>query len=154
MTFSIQGADEIIKRWNRPVRPALQAASVALAEALRDVVSPYPRETQANRPPSGTGTYYVRGRGLMYKGKSGARLVRSSQTLGRKWRHRAHGSTDAILTNSADYSGYVHGSDTHKQARAMNRIGWVSTEDGMKRLQRQGIAQRLYTKALMRHLEG
>lgn len=154
MSLEIRGLDEIMKRWGKPIRPAISAASVALAEALRDVVSPYPRETQANRPPSGTGLYYIRGRGQMYKGKNGTRLVRSSQTLGRRWRHRAYGATDAILTNNADYSGYVHGSDKRRQARAMDRIGWVSTEDGMKRLQRQGIAQRLYTKALMRHLEG
>lgn len=152
--FEIEGLDPILRRWSRPIRPAISAASVALAEALRDVVSPYPRETSANRPPSGTGTYYQRGRGQMYKGKTGTRLVRSSQTLGRRWRHRAYGATDAILTNNADYSGYVHGSDTHKQARHMERIGWMSVHKGIDRLRRQGIAERIYTRALLRVLEG
>jgi hypothetical protein len=155
MSVEIQGLDRVKRLLNTNFQAALQPASLGIAQAIQNEIAPYPAATGANQP--GPGAYYVRGRGGFYQSRrtGQSRLVQASETLGRRWKVRRAGNGNATLSNDASYAQFVHGqADGSRQARALRRIGWNNTKDGIERVMRGGIANRIMAQALASAFRG
>ena len=119
--ITLHGADELklaLEKVSQMLDTYMQQAG---KEAASNEILPteglqtYPPETAGNQPPT---PYYIRGIGTQV---SYSNNKNNSERLGTRW--LTSGVPYGVkLSNSASYSGYVHGTDT--QSAAMGRIGW------------------------------
>lgn len=98
---------------------AINAGLTDVADHVRRVVSKYPPETSANRPPA---PFYIRGRGTKYKS---GRLRLTSEDLLHRWEIRTLSWDEVLLRNDASYAIYVHGD---RQPLFHKRRGWRRAE--------------------------
>lgn len=150
MTLGIRivGLGAVQRKLNIDLKPALSAATKAIALEIQGEIAPYPPSTIANSPSNPTGRWYERGYGPKWRVKSGAVHGRAtSQTLGRRWAVKQRG-LGAVLGNSATYSPFVH--DKNKQARFHGARGWVTDATAIENVIRSGAARRIIGQAITR----
>lgn len=148
--IAVDGIPEALNVLNLDFNQIGSTVTLAIAQAIQNELAPYPPATAANNPRPGS--YYVRGQGQYYQSKrTGAtRLVRHSETLGRRWVVRRDGLGGAVLMNDASYAQYVHGTVNRNQSRVMARIGWQNTRDAVKRVFANGTVDRIVQSAVRR----
>ena len=119
--IELQGAEELKEALNRVSQMLDTYMQKAGIEAAKNEILPtvglqtYPPETSANLPPV---PYYKRGTGMQ---TSISYNTGKSEHLDKKW--VSTGVPYGVrVTNSASYSGYVHGRED--QTETMARIGW------------------------------
>lgn len=148
MTLRIVGLDKVQRMLGVRFEPAMQAATLAIAQEIQTTVKPYPPATIANSPSNPTGQWYERGYGPKWRVKDGAvHGRRSSQTLGRRWGIKRSGAIGHVLGNLATYSGYLHAKKT--QARWAGQRGWITDEDAVQTVHRSGAIQRIMGQAIV-----
>ena len=156
VSIKIAGLDELQRKLGADFRPAMRGATRAIAAELQGEIAPYPPTTEANRPRSDIATrralpWYERGYGTRYLLKGGGMGGRkTSETLGRRWGIERRGSIGSVLGNIASYSPYVHSEE--KQAKFHGRWGWVTDEDAVKKVERDGTIKRIVSDAVMHAL--
>ena len=136
-SVDVKVSQRVAKLFAGKLGEPIQRGAMAIAASIQDEVAPYPPA-----PPRRPGkSYYVRGRGgFTARGKQ----TSSSEMLNRKWDVKAI-SWGARLTNTASYSGKVHG---RKQAQVHKRTGWVRIETGIDKVLKSGNAKALMLKAI------
>ncbi len=153
MTIGIRivGLREVQRTLGVDIKPALQAATKAIALEVQGEIAPYPPATMANSPSNPTGKWYQREYGPRWRRKDGTIGGRkTSETLTKVWGIKATGGIGAVLGNKASYAEFVHSKT--KQARWMARIGWVTDEAAVDKVVRSGRVQAHVTKAIMARL--
>jgi len=144
--ITLKGLKQVQTMLGRNYKPAMRAATRAIAEQVKSEIAPYPPSTQANSPTEDR--WYERGYGPKWHTKSGVHGTRSSQTLGRRWGVAGRGAIGAVLSNIATYAPFVHAAA--KQARWMKKINWKTDEWAIRKVMGSGIVQKVMTQAIMR----
>ena len=166
MTFGIRivGLANVQRMLGADFRPAIAAATKAIAFEVQGNIAPYPPSTAGNSPSNPSGRWYERGYGPRWRTKSGIHGRPTSQTLGRRfgllgslpatgkggWALAARGPMGHVLGNSATYAGLVHGKDRQTMVHA--RHGWVTDETAIRRVIASGAVKRIVTQAIMARL--
>lgn len=162
MTYGIRivGLKEAQRLLGVDLKPAIQAATKAIALEVQGEIAPYPPIVSH----SGRRSWYERGYGPKWMTKAGVHGRPTSQTLGRRfgllgalpavgkggWALVAKGSMGHVLGNSATYAGLVHSKE--RQARVHARHGWVTDEQAMRQVIASGAVKRIVTQAIMARL--
>ena len=147
--------DEALRALGARLLPAIRAAAVGFLEAYRDVLTPYPPASEANRP-NARGRWYERGYGprwIRRDGSIGGR--KTSELLGRSWSTQPT-TGGARLVSRASYSGAVHrdprSSRRPRQAAYHGRRGWVTTAQAYDQVQARRLWPRLIATACRKAL--
>ena len=143
-SVDVKVSQRVAKLFAGKLGEPIQRGAMAIAASIQDEVAPYP-PAPPRRPGKG---YYVRGRGgFTAKGKQ----TSSSEMLNRKWDVKAI-AWGARLTNTASYSGWVHGPKNsttgQRQAKVHKKHGWVSVTTGIDKVLKSGNAKALMLKAI------
>lgn len=149
MSYGIRivGLREIQRALGADIKPAIQAATKAIALEVQGTIAPYPESTIANSPSNPKGRWYQRGYGPKWMTKKGEVHGRkTSQTLGRRWSVKQRG-IGAIVANLASYADVVH--SQQKQARFHAARGWVTDKMALEAVVRSGAAKRIIVQAIM-----
>jgi len=152
-TVRLVGLEELQRKLGRDFKPAMRGASKAIAAEIQGEIAPYPPATSANRPAGPGSRWYERGFGPRWTRKDGSTGGRkTSETLGRRWGIKSHGSIGAVLGNIASYAPYVH--DHEKRAKFHERRGWVSDREAIEDVERAGTIKRIVRDAIIAALGG
>lgn len=151
MTYGIRivGLRNVQRMLGTDFRPAIQAATKAIALEVQGEIAPYPPSTIANSPGNPTGRWYERGYGPKWRTKAGVHGRKTSQTLGRRWAVRQRGM-GAVVGNAASYAPYVH--NKPKQAGFHAQRGWQTDEGALRAVLASGAVKRIITQAIMARL--
>ena len=136
-TVDVKVSEGVAKLFAANLGVPVQRGAMAIAAAIQHEVAPYP-PPPPRRPGKG---YYVRGRGML---SSKGKLLSSSEMLNRKWSITGI-AWGARLTNTASYSGWVHGK---RQAKIHKKTGWVTQRAGIDKVLKSGNAKALMLKAI------
>jgi len=148
-TVKLVGLDSLQRKLGADFKPAMRAASKAIALEIQGEIAPYPPATSANRPKGPGSKWYERGFGTKWMLKDGTvRGKKTSQTLGRRWGIKGKGAIGAVLGNIATYSPYVHSHE--EQAKYHGKRGWVTDEKAVERVERRGTVRRIVEDAVMK----
>lgn len=135
-TIVIKGLDKLQRKLGN-IKPAVVRGIKAGTLHVKGKIDQYPAATQANQPKQYSkgqwNTWYERGWGSKWALAGGGwHGVKSSETLGRKWTTKTENNgLTGVVGNNVSYGPYVQGGDSapHKQAAAMKRIGWKTTDE-------------------------
>jgi len=142
MTITTSGGAKIQRKLDKLQDPKPRKIALeATANYIQAEVSEYPASGTANTASNGY-SWYVRGFGV--RTRTG-RAYRTSENLDKRWRVRVT-ARQAVITNSASYSEYVHGK---KQARWHRRRGWVEGFKWLRSNRRKvmGVYERTYKRS-------
>lgn len=130
-SIQIKGIDKLLIKFDG-IEPAIKRGVKASALHIKGRVAEYPQATAANAPKTyssgGNNNWYVRGWGGKWALKGGGWHGRkSSENLGRKWTIvSTNNGLTAKIGNNVSYGKWVQSPEF--QARALERIGWKTTE--------------------------
>ncbi len=146
--ITITGLKEAQRLLGTNFKPALQAATKAIALQVQGEIAPYPPATGGNSPSNPTGRWYERGYGPRWRRKDGSVGGRkTSQMLGRQWGIRASGAWGQIVGNRATYAPYVHAEG--QQARVHRAHRWVTDRQAAISTVQSGAVKRIVTQAIV-----
>lgn len=136
------------------LQTAMRAATKAAAAVGQDRIAKYP-------PPSRKKMTFVsdrQRRGFFARLRSGEIEVPyrrgtspGSETLGRRWHIRPHGTIGHVLTNDASYAGLVHGAT---EQAAYHKGNWKTDEGLARELENDGSFEQIIEAALSAQLGG
>jgi len=153
MTTSIKivGLAELQKKLGADFKRPLRGATLAIAQAIQHELTPYPPTTEANRPGGPGSRWYERGYGPKRETMAGVITGRkTSEVLFKSWGIERRGIIGQVLGSKASYSPYVHSEE--KQAKFHGKRGWVTDEDAVKKVERDGTIERIVSQAVMHAL--
>ena len=124
MTSTITGDAELKRKLSKlkdfsQLYPTLMAGGIH----IKGLAATYPPSGPGNMPPI---PYYIRGVGMQV---SEGRNLGNSEDLGPSWTATGEGGTKVIIGNDTSYGPWVQ--DPQKQAAAMKKIGWKTTDDAV-----------------------
>lgn len=126
VTVDLTELKKDIPRYQRAIQvSAKQGGRQIMSEILNQpgIIS-YPAGTKANDPPV---PYYKRGVGTETAGGNDY----SSERYGSSWKIEQSGSYKTVGSNAVSYAQYL--ADPERQSSAMNKIGWITTKEGVNR---------------------
>lgn len=151
MTYGIRivGLANVQRMLGTDFRPAIAAATKAIALEVQGAIAPYPPSTIANSPGNPSGRWYERGYGPRWRTAAGVNGRKTSQTLGRRWAVKQRG-TGATVGNSATYAPFLHSKE--RQVRWAGTRGWQTDEGAIRAVIASGAVKRIVTQAIMARL--
>lgn len=154
VTYGIRivGLQEVKRALGVDFRPAIRAATQAIAVEVQGTIAPYPPASEANSPGNANGRWYERGYGPKWLTKAGVHGRKTSQMLGRRWVIKAHGGMGWAVGNTATYSPFVHSAE--KQARFHAKRRWVTDQQTIEAVVRSGAAKRILVRAIVARIKG
>lgn len=138
MDVEVTGAAELARKLGSNIDNAVQPALVAIGAVLQGIIAPYPPA-----PPRRGRTWYERGYGTRYANGGGRK---TSQFLNRSWAVEPSGQRQALVTNRATYTKWVHLAQT--QTKVHQRTGWITDRQGVERATASGDIVRIVEQAL------
>lgn len=143
--IQIKGIDKLQKKLSKvQAKEVFKEIFPIILEEMQDEAGEYPPATSANRPRPGG--WYERGQGRVF---SSGRVIRSSETLGKKWYTKTLVSKmQAKIGNKASYAKYVHGDD---QAKFHGARGWKKLIKVVKSYKKE--IEKLLKRAVDRRLK-
>jgi len=127
---------------------AMSAATLGIAQGIKEKTAPYPPQTIANSPSNPMGRWYVRGTGGFERKADGTVVqTSSSQDMIHKWQTQKRGRMSHLLQNIATYSRYLH--SAADQVGWAGQRGWKTDQWGIEQVVDQGIAKRIIVAAIM-----
>ena len=150
ISIKIVGLEEVARKVNVNLKPALRASTFAIGEEIRNNLTKYPPRRHdpvkwtsrkqriyyfAMRRKKGLPLGYTRGNDPM------------SQRLGASWATAHKGDTDAVVGTRVKYARWVQ---SDKDQQPMHKeTGWITDKQAIEKFKSSGKAGRIVRDAIM-----
>jgi hypothetical protein len=148
MKMTVEGAEELARRLDEINEDNMQDVMLAIATEMQNVMAPYPPPPPRRNPRR----WYERGYGQRWMTRRGVRNRATSQMMNRRWFVGRGLFNAAEITNSAEYSSYVHLAED--QTKVHKRTGWMTEKTAERQLRNDGTIQRLVSREVNRIMSG
>lgn len=146
-SITVRGDKDLYDRFQRNITPLLSKIVGDVGEELQTRMRKYPPPGPGNAP-NAHGRWYERGYGQRWVTASGAMGGRAtSEQMGTRWALSKSG-LNATLSNSASYSGWVHGEGT--QAR-VHQGRWKTAPSLVAEMVSDGAIARIVGEAISQY---